>query len=40
VLVWSKAAAASRWVAAEILTAFYLPMRRFVIPCVVERPIN
>jgi TIR domain len=34
VLVWSKPAAASRWVAAEILTAFHL--RRFVIPCVVD----
>jgi TIR domain len=34
VLVWSKPAAASRWVAAEILTAFHL--RRFIIPCVVD----
>jgi TIR domain len=34
VLVWSKAAAASRWVAAEMLTAFHL--RRFIIPCVVD----
>jgi hypothetical protein len=34
VLVWSKAAAVSRWVAAEILTAFHL--RRFIIPCVVD----
>ncbi|MGE0827538.1 MAG: TIR domain-containing protein [Candidatus Binatia bacterium] len=34
VLVWSKAAAASRWVAAEILTAFHL--RRFIVPCVVD----
>ena len=31
VLLWSKPAAASRWVAAEILTAFHLD--RFVIPC-------
>ena len=34
VLVWSRAAAASRWVAAEIITAFHL--RRFIIPCVVD----
>jgi TIR domain len=34
VLVWSKAAAASRWVAAEILTSFHL--KRFIIPCVVD----
>jgi hypothetical protein len=34
VLVWSKAAAASRWVAAEIITAFHL--KRFIIPCVVD----
>ncbi len=34
VLVWSKAAAESRWVAAEILTAFH--MRRFIIPCVID----
>jgi TIR domain len=34
VLVWSKAAAASRWVAAEILVAFHL--KRFIIPCVVD----
>ena len=34
VLVWSKAAAASRWVAAEIITSFHL--KRFIIPCVVD----
>lgn len=34
VLVWSKAAAASRWVAGEILTSFHL--KRFIIPCVVD----
>jgi TIR domain len=34
VLMWSKAAAASRWVAAEIITAFHL--KRFIIPCVVD----
>ena len=34
VLLWSKPAAASRWVAAEILTAFHLD--RFVIPCVLS----
>jgi hypothetical protein len=34
VLVWSKAAATSRWVAAEILVAFHL--KRFIIPCVVD----
>lgn len=33
-LVWSKAAKASRWVAAEILIAFHL--KRFIIPCVVD----
>jgi hypothetical protein len=35
VLVWSKAAAGSRWVAAEILTAFHL--NRFVIACVTDK---
>ena len=34
VLLWSKPASASRWVAAEILTAFHLD--RFVIPCVLS----
>jgi hypothetical protein len=34
VLLWSKAAAASRWVAAEVLTAFHLD--RFIVPCVVS----
>lgn len=34
VLVWSKAAAASRWVAAEILMAFHL--KRFIVPCVID----
>jgi len=34
VLVWSKAAKTSRWVAAEILIAFHL--KRFIIPCVVD----
>jgi hypothetical protein len=32
VLIWSTAAAASRWVAAELLTAFHLD--RFIVPCV------
>jgi hypothetical protein len=31
VLLWSKAAAASRWVATEVLSAFHL--NRFIIPC-------
>ena len=31
VLLWSDAAAASRWVAAELLTAFHL--KRFIVPC-------
>lgn len=31
VLIWSGAAAASRWVAAEVLSAFHLD--RFIIPC-------
>jgi hypothetical protein len=35
VLVWSKAAAKSRWVASEILTAFHLG--RFVIACVCDK---
>lgn len=34
VLVWSKAASASRWVAAEILTSFHL--NRFIVPCVLD----
>ena len=34
VLLWSKAAKESRWVAAEILIAFHL--KRFIIPCVVD----
>jgi hypothetical protein len=34
VLVWSKAAAESRWVIAELLTAFH--MGRFIIPCVLD----
>jgi hypothetical protein len=33
-LLWSAAAAGSRWVAAEILTAFH--ERRFVVPCVLD----
>ena len=32
VLVWSKAAAASPWVATEVLTAFHLD--RYIVPCV------
>lgn len=32
ILIWSKHAAASRWVAAELLTAFHLD--RFIVPCV------
>ena len=34
VLLWSEAAFASRWVMAEIFTAFYL--ERFIIPCVLD----
>jgi len=34
VLMWSKAAAASRWVAAEVLTAFHSD--RFIVPCVLS----
>src|SRR5215475_1599289 len=34
VLIWSKAAAASRWVATEVLTAFHLD--RFIVPCVLS----
>ena len=34
VLLWSEAAVKSRWVAAEILTAFH--MDRFIVPCVVD----
>lgn len=33
-LLWSEAAAASRWVAAEIITAFHLD--RFIVPCVLD----
>lgn len=35
VLVWSKAASISRWVMAEMLTAFHC--NRFIIPCVLDR---
>jgi hypothetical protein len=34
VLLWSRAAAASRWVAAEVLTAFH--EKRFIVPCVLD----
>lgn len=34
VLVWSRPASGSRWVAAEILSAFH--MDRFIVPCVVS----
>ena len=34
VLLWSEAAFKSRWVMAEIFTAFYL--KRFIIPCVLD----
>jgi tetratricopeptide (TPR) repeat protein len=34
VLLWSKPASKSRWVAAEILTSFH--MDRFIVPCVVD----
>jgi hypothetical protein len=34
VLLWSKPASKSRWVAAEILTSFH--MDRFIFPCVVD----
>jgi hypothetical protein len=34
VLIWSRTAAASRWVISEILTAFHL--NRFIIPCVID----
>jgi hypothetical protein len=34
VLVWSEAASRSRWVSAEILTAFH--MNRFILPCVTD----
>lgn len=34
VLLWSKPASESRWVGAEILTAFH--MNRFIIPCVLS----
>lgn len=35
VLVWSKGASKSRWVIAELLTAFHLG--RFIVPCVLDR---
>ena len=35
VLIWSKAASKSRWVIAELLTAFHL--RRFIIPCLLDK---
>ena len=34
VLVWSKAASTSRWVASEILTSFHLD--RLIVPCVLD----
>src|SRR5262245_57502795 len=34
VLLWSKAAAESRWVQAEVLTAFH--RQRFIVPCVLD----
>jgi hypothetical protein len=34
VLMWSKTASASRWVATEVLTTFHL--QRFIIPCVLD----
>jgi hypothetical protein len=34
VLLWSKQAAGSRWVAAELLTAFHLD--RFIVPCILD----
>jgi hypothetical protein len=34
VFVWSEAASRSRWVSAEVLTAFH--MDRFILPCVVD----
>src|SRR5882724_1930638 len=34
VLLWSKAAARSRWVASEIISAFHFD--RFIIPCVLD----
>ena len=34
VLVWSKPASRSRWVSAEILTAFHV--NRFILPCVTD----
>src|SRR5436309_3138120 len=33
-LIWSRTAAASRWVISEILMAFHL--NRFIIPCVID----
>jgi tetratricopeptide (TPR) repeat protein len=35
VLLWSKAAASSRWVSSEILTAFHL--KRFIVTCVLDK---
>src|SRR5262249_6379130 len=35
ILLWSKPAAASRWVAAEVLTAVHLD--RFIVPCLLDR---
>jgi len=35
VLLWSKAAAASRWVAAEVLSSFHT--NRFIVPCVLDK---
>jgi len=34
VLLWSEAAANSRWVATEVLTSFHL--NRFILPCVLD----
>jgi len=34
VLIWSKAASVSRWVATEVLTCFHLD--RFIVPCVLS----
>jgi len=34
VLIWSQAAAISRWVVSEILMSFYL--NRFIVPCVID----
>src|SRR5204863_6620502 len=35
ILLWSRAAAASRWVSTELLTAFHLG--HFIIPCALDR---